>query len=304
MTAPRTRQAGGYRDQVGPHPSPWEGEVPVLDVLLHDVGIGVFLVATVGALVAPATMTPLLPLAWPLSLAMVGIDMLLLLVDLGDWTRFFHMFRVFKPGTPMSLGVWSLTGFLLALTGAATWGALALVGVAPATPPAAVLGLAVLALVLAVPASIYKGAVFSITSQPGWRDARWTAGALSASSVLLGVAALAVQARILDLPATVLLWKVAPVVVLVDAALFAAWMGGARAAMVDRLPPERRVAEGLFQWGARGAALALLLLGRPNLTAAVTLSLLVAAPAYVARRTFLALPHLPRRTSRAPVAGR
>jgi hypothetical protein len=275
----------------------------VLDVLLHDVGIGVFLVATVGALVAPATMTPLLPIAWPLALAMIGIDMLLLLVDLGDWTRFFHMFRVLKPGTPMSLGVWSLTGFLLALTGAAIWGALALVGLAPAAPGAPVLALAVLALVLAIPASIYKGAVFSITSQVGWRDARWTAGALSASSVLLGVALLAVQARLLDAPAATLLWGVAPVLVLVDAALFAAWTRGAREAMAERLPPERRVAEGLFQWGARGATLVLLLLGRPTLTAVVVLSLLVSAPAYVARRTFLALPHLPRRTAGAPSAG-
>ena len=293
MTAPRSAPVG-YGDTVGSHPSPWEGEVPVLDVFLHDVGIGVFLVATVGALVAPGTMTPLLPIAWPLSLAMVGIDMLLLLVDLGDWTRFFHMFRVFKPGTPMSLGVWSLSGFLLALTGAATWGALALVGLAPAAPGPAVLGLAVLALVLAIPASIYKGAVFTITSQPGWRDARWTAGALSVSSVLLGIAILGVQARLLGAPAAVLLWKVAPALLLLDAVLFAAWMRGARPAMLERLSPERRVAEGLFQWGARGAALALLLLGQPTLFAVVTLSLLVSVPAYVARRTFLSLPHLPR----------
>jgi hypothetical protein len=293
VTAPRSAPLG-YRDEVGAHPSPWEGEVPVLDLFLHDVGIGVFLVDTVGALVAPETMTPLLPIAWPLSLALVGIDMLLLLVDLGDWTRFFHMFRVFKPGTPMSLGVWSLSGFLLALTGAATWGALSLVGFAPAAPGAPVLALAVVALVLAVPASIYKGAVFSITSQPGWRDARWTAGALSASSVLLGVAILGVQARFLDVPAAVLLWKVAPALLLLDAALFAAWRRGAEPAMRERLSPERRVAEGLFQWGVRGAALALLLLGLPTVTAVVTFSLLVSVPAYVARRTFLALPHLKR----------
>jgi len=296
MTAPRSAPLG-YRDAVGAHPSPWEGEVPVLDVLLHDVGIGIFLVATVGALVAPATMTPLLPLAWPLSLVVVGVDMVLLLVDLGDWTRFFHMFRVFKPRTPMSLGVWSLTGFLLALTGAATWGALALVGLAPGAPGPAVLALAVLALVLAVPASIYKGAILSSTSQAGWRDARWTAGALSASSVLLGVAILLVQARLLDQPAAVLLWKVAPVLLLLDAALFAAWMRGARPATVERLPPGRRVTEGLFQWGARGASLAILLLGRPTLTAVVAVSLLVSVPAYAARRTFLALPRLARTRS-------
>jgi hypothetical protein len=264
----------------------------VLDVFLHDVGIGVFLVATVGALVAPETMTPLLPIAWPLSLAMVGIDMLLLLADLGDWTRFFHMFRVFKPGTPMSLGVWSLSGFLLALTGAATWGALSLVGFAPAAPGAAVLGLAVVALLLAIPAAIYKGAIFSITAQPGWRDARWTAGALSVSSVLLGVAILGVQARVLDVPAAVLLWKVAPALLVLDAVLFAAWMRGVGPAMRERLPPGRRVAEGLLQWGARGTALALLLLGQPTVAAVVTLSLLVSVPAYFVRRTFLALPHL------------
>jgi formate-dependent nitrite reductase membrane component NrfD len=43
----------------------------------------------------------------------------LLIADLGDPKRFHHMLRVWKPGTPMNLGSWTLTGFGAASTLAA-----------------------------------------------------------------------------------------------------------------------------------------------------------------------------------------
>jgi hypothetical protein len=165
---------------------------------------------------------------------------------------------------------------------------------APPAPGPALWGLAAAALALALPATVYKGAVFSVTAQPGWRDARWTAGALSASSVLLGVAMLALQARLLKLPAAGLLGRAAPPLLVLEAALFAAWTAGARRALGERVPADRRVAGGLFQWGARAAALALVVLGAPTVTATAALALLVAVPGYVARRDFLGLPHRPR----------
>lgn len=47
----------------------------------------------------------------------------LLIADLGDWSRFHHMLRVFKPRSPMSLGSWLLTGYsgILFLTALREW---------------------------------------------------------------------------------------------------------------------------------------------------------------------------------------
>ncbi len=290
MTAPRSAPAG-YRDQVGAHPSPWEGEVPVLDLFLHDLGLGVFLAATVAAAVAPGPLAPLLRIAWPLSVALVGADMLLLLGDQGDWTRFFHMFRVMKPGTPMSLGVWTLSAFLAAAVVPAAWGVASLGGMAGPLPGTPVRWLAWAALVLAFPATVYKGAVFSITSQPGWRDARWTAGATSASAVLLGCATLAPLAALGAPEALPVVWGALLPVALIEVPLFAAWTRGLAPALAERMPADRRVAETLFQWGARGASLAVLLLSRPRPVALVAVGALALVPAYRVRRVFLSLPH-------------
>ncbi len=35
----------------------------------------------------------------------------LLIHDLGDWTRFHYMLRIFKPKSPMNLGAWTLSGY-------------------------------------------------------------------------------------------------------------------------------------------------------------------------------------------------
>ena len=57
--------------------------------------------------------------AYPVALVFLAADLVLLVVDLGDPWRFHHMLRMFKPGSPMSLGVWSLTVYSLPLTIAA-----------------------------------------------------------------------------------------------------------------------------------------------------------------------------------------
>jgi hypothetical protein len=269
----------GYRDQVGPHPSPWTGLVPALDVFLHDLGLGIFLVATVGWLAAPAVFTSLARIAWPVAFGIVGVDMLLLLWDLGDWTRFFHMFRVFKPGTPMSLGVWSLSAFLGVLTLPALWGALATAGLAPPAPPLAVHALAILALPLAVPAVIYKGAVFSITSQPGWRDARWTSAAFGVSAVLLGATGLLPVASAGGLPCAGVLWRMIFPLLLLDLAVQAAWEVGLHGRRGQVLP-----------WVARIAALLVTLLSSPTLPATLAVAGLVHLPAALARLAFFERP--------------
>jgi len=264
----------GYRDQVGAHPSPWEGIVPALDVFLHDLGLGIFLVATAGWLASPS-FADLARIGWPVAFGIVGVDMLLLLWDLGDWTRFFHMFRVFKPGTPMSLGVWALSAFLAALTLPALWGALATAGLAPTGMPLAVRTLAILALPLAIPAVVYKGAVFSITSQPGWRDARWTSAAFGVSAVLLGATALLPVAAASGLPSAGVLWRMIPPLLLLDIAVQGAWE-------VEFRLGRRRV----LPWVARVSAVLLALLSPPTLPATVAVAALVHLPAVLARLAF------------------
>jgi hypothetical protein len=269
----------GYRDQVGAHPSPWQGIVPALDVFLHDLGLGIFLVVTVGWVASPARFTDLARIGWPVAFGIVGVDMLLLLWDLGDWTRFFHMFRVFKPGTPMSLGVWALSAFLGALTLPALWGAVATVGLAPADMPLVVRALALLALPLAIPAVIYKGAVFSITSQPGWRDARWTSAAFGVSAVVLGATALLPVAAASGFPSAGVLWRMIPPLLLLDIAVQVAWEVEFRLLRGRALP-----------WVARVAAVLLALLSPPTLAATVAVAALVHLPAVLARLAFFERP--------------
>jgi len=275
MSPSATDAPRGYQEQVGAHPSPWEGIVPALDVFLHDLGLGIFLVATVGWLVSPARFAGLLRIGWPAAFLIVCVDMLLLLWDLGDWTRFFHMFRVFKPGTPMSLGVWSLSAFLGALTFPALWGALATLGLARAGAPLAVRALALLALPLAIPAVVYKGAVFSITSQPGWRDARWTSAAFGVSAVLLGATALLPIAAASGFTSTGVLWRMTAPLLLLDSAVQAAWEVELRRRRGRALPLVARV-----------AAFLLSLLSPPTLLAAVAVAALVHVPAVYSRLLF------------------
>jgi hypothetical protein len=49
---------------------------------------------------------------------------------------------------------------------------------------------------------IYKGVLFSCTSQPGLRDARWLSAHLAVSGLMLGAAALTLVATGLDSPAS------------------------------------------------------------------------------------------------------
>jgi Ni/Fe-hydrogenase subunit HybB-like protein len=172
------------------------GILTAFDVLLNNVAVGTFLVVMLGWLLAPSRFAPLVAPALFLALVLLGADLLLLVVDLGDTWRFHHMLRVFKPRAPMSLGTWSLTlfGVLLGLSvlvavlrwlGAPSW--LDWIGNTAA----------ILAVVPAVGAIMYKGVLFSVTSQPGWHDARWLGGYISNSAVLLGCSLLLALAAVL-----------------------------------------------------------------------------------------------------------
>src|SRR5690242_1489664 len=166
----------GYAGRVVTKPPEWHALV-VLDVLLNNLSTGLFLAAAVGELAAPATFTPVAVWAYPVALALLLADFACLVLDLGDPLRFHHMLRVFKPGSPMSLGTWLLTAYSLFLTAVVAAG---FVGAAPWVRTSAVAA----GLPFGFGSAAYKGVLLSTTAQPGWGDARWLGAYLVNSAVL------------------------------------------------------------------------------------------------------------------------
>jgi hypothetical protein len=200
MPAPtNTPSPSGYAGRVVTKPPAWH-DLVVLDVLFNNLTTGLFLVAAVGELAAPAVFTPVATWAYPIALALLLIDLGLLVLDLGDKLRFHHMLRVFKPGSPMSLGTWCLTIYSLFLTAILVVELVGAVGWLPGDAGAAwwVRKLAVVGgLPFAFGAAAYKGVLFSTTAQPGWKDARWLGAYLVNSALLLGAGELLLLASVL-----------------------------------------------------------------------------------------------------------
>ena len=70
-------------------------------------------------LARPDVFGPAATWAYPIALGILLVDLLFLVLDLGQPSRFHHMLRVVKPSSPMSLGTWCLTAYSLPLTVAA-----------------------------------------------------------------------------------------------------------------------------------------------------------------------------------------
>jgi hypothetical protein len=190
----RVDTGSDYR--AGPHPSPWEGPLAALDILLNNLGVGLFLVAAIGNLVAQDDVADLIGIAVPIAFAIIAVDLLLLVVDLGDPFRFFHMLRVFKPRTPMSVGVWSLSLLMILLLPAVAISVIGWFTDVSSGLETVASAFTTIAILPALGGITYKGVLFSITAQPGWRDARWlgaygcSSGPALGSSVLLVIAVL------------------------------------------------------------------------------------------------------------------
>jgi Ni/Fe-hydrogenase subunit HybB-like protein len=180
--ATRRATVPGYAGRPTTKAPNWHGLV-TLDLVFNNLSTGLFLVMALGELVAPASFRPLGSVAYPLALLFLVGDLVCLVFDLGDPSRFHHMLRVWKPSSPMSLGTWALTGYSIPLT------LLVLIAILPGSGPGQAVRdvLLVLGLVLAVAAAVYKGVLFSTTAQRGWGDARWLGGYLINSALVLGV---------------------------------------------------------------------------------------------------------------------
>jgi hypothetical protein len=182
---PATNGAGYSGGPVTKAPD-WHGLV-AWDLLFNNLTTGLFLVAALGELAAPAVFTAVAKAAYPVALVLLLTDLMCLVLDLGDPLRFHHMLRVFKPSSPMSLGTWCLTIYSLPLTVAA---ALSLLPEAGMTLEWLRKTAVVLGLLPALGSAAYKGVLLSTNAQPGWRDARWLGGYLTNSALMLGCAEL------------------------------------------------------------------------------------------------------------------
>ncbi|HKT60777.1 MAG TPA: NrfD/PsrC family molybdoenzyme membrane anchor subunit [Gemmatimonadales bacterium] len=203
--ATRSATVPGYAGRPTTKAPNWHGPV-TLDLLFNSLSTGLFLVTALGELVAPASFRPLAPVAYPIALLFLVADLACLVVDLGDWSRFHHMLRVWKPSSPMSLGSWALTAYSVPLT------LLVLLDLLHAGGGGAEglrLVLLVLGLVLAVAVAAYKGVLFSTTAQRGWGDARWLGGYLINSALVLGAAEALLIAVAKDQPAAAAALRVA-----------------------------------------------------------------------------------------------
>jgi Ni/Fe-hydrogenase subunit HybB-like protein len=179
--AARRATVPGYAGRPTTKAPNWHAPV-TLDLLFNNLSTGLFMVMALGELVAPMSFRPLGAVAYPLALLFLIGDLVCLVIDLGDPSRFHHMLRVWKPSSPMSLGTWALTGYSMPLT------LLVLLAFLPdgqatraVRPVLLVIGLA-----LAVTVAVYKGVLFSTTAQRGWGDARWLGGYLINSALVLG----------------------------------------------------------------------------------------------------------------------
>jgi len=189
----------------------WDGMI-AWDVLLNGMATGLFMAAAVSEFAAPAVFIPVAKVAYPVALVLLLIDLVLLVFDLGDPLRFHHMLRVFKPGSPMSVGTWCLTIFSLPLTAAAALSLLAEFGMD--FEWARILAV-VVGLLPAFGAAAYKGVLLSTNAQPGWKDARWLGGYLTNSALLIGCGELLVLSALMKhTPATAIL-RIAFIVLLV-----------------------------------------------------------------------------------------
>jgi len=182
------------------------------DTMFNGMATGLFVVASVGELARPDIFTHVVTLAYPAALLLLFADLTCLVLDLGDPLRFHHMLRVFKPSSPMSLGVWCITIFSLFAT------AVALLTLLPIPDGPGlqwarrlVIGIG---LVPALLAAIYKGVLYSTSSQPLWKDARWLGGYLTASTLVLGCAEMLLLATFLGSPEAVNMLRHALVVLL------------------------------------------------------------------------------------------
>jgi hypothetical protein len=208
---PSPGSQSGYANMTVTKVPGWHGII-AWDALLNGMAMGLFLVAAICELAASAVFMHVAKIAYPIALVLLLVDLGLLVLDLGDPLRFHHMLRVFKPGSPMSLGTWCLTIFSLPLTAAAGLSVLSWLGFdfEWARIIAVVVGL-----LPGFGSAAYKGVLLSTNAQPGWKDARWLGGYLTNSALLMGCGELLVLSALIEQQQAIPILRTAFIVLLV-----------------------------------------------------------------------------------------
>lgn len=168
------------------------GNLIVWDLFFNNLASALMVVACIAWLAGPPIYTVLLPVALSVALVLLVIDLIILVADLGDPWRFFHSLRVMRFSSPLSVGVWGLSCYAAFLVLAVFFSWIAYdSNPLTANENLVLVALARLFTVMALLASLvvlcYKGVVFSCSSQPGVKDARWLTPFLVSDSLLMGL---------------------------------------------------------------------------------------------------------------------
>lgn len=280
--------AAGYAAETPTKAPEWHHLV-VWDCLFNGMTTGLFLLAALADLARPAVFAPVAKVAYPVALGLLFVDLLLLTLDLGDPLRFHHMLRVFKPSSPMSLGVWSLTAYSLPLTVAAAVSLIADGGVVLewVRKIAVVLGL-----LPALASAVYKGVLFSTSSQPGWKNARWMGGYFTSSALVIGGAELlALSVFLGQTEATALLQAALRLLLVLGAVPLVLLFAEFATVLAQTSPRGQLRILGLLSLVGGTVLPFCLLLGGGGAVLLLTASLLILLAALVMRHIIVMLPH-------------
>lgn len=192
-------QPSAYQQHDTVHFPDWKNII-VWDLFFNNLTAGFMFVTMITWLTAPTLFGPVMPIALTLAFFIVLFDLLLLVADLGAHVRFLHAMRVLHPTSPLSVGVVGLIFYsiMLFIALAIYWVTVALLATI-GLPPEVVVVLdvlfrlfAVLALIAACVVICYKGVVFSCTSQPGLKKARWLTCWVASDALTMGMGLLIV----------------------------------------------------------------------------------------------------------------
>lgn len=198
MATPTTNKAWAkgypsqYQKRIIPHNPYWDTLI-ICDAYFNNLASAFMIISCIAWLCGPVMYLVSLPVALTVALCLLFIDLCLLIADLGDPWRFYHSLRVMRFTSPLSVGVWGLSCFACFLTFAVLflWIAFATDSLGAGNGNLLVWALArlftIMALVAAVVVICYKGVVFSCSSQPGVKNARWLTSFMVSDSLLIGL---------------------------------------------------------------------------------------------------------------------
>jgi formate-dependent nitrite reductase membrane component NrfD len=285
---PHERSASVFRPTKAP---PWHGWVSG-DLFLSSLASGAFIVAAVSLLMRPERLGAAARIGFVCVFPLMLADLICLIMDLGDPARFFHMMRVFKPGSPMSVGVWAIALFSMISFAAC-------VTVFLDVPQSVLTILAAAGLAPAVIVSIYKGVLFSTTAQPGWRHMRWLGAAFTSSAMASGAALMLLLAMRMGESEAAQVMRIMMGWLLVLNAIAVRMVMGQPARSGHLAEPaatvsafrRRAMLYTLFLAGGIGAPIVLAALGGARPPLAIAAAILALGGAIVSRHYLVMIPH-------------